>query len=121
MNNAAVNQLATLYRLGLAQPEQTEALAAETMRIAQISCRVACRHHRLQAADIDDLIQVITIKALGRASRWELQRSSWRTYVSVIARSAIGDQGRTYQKETKLVLALAEHLAAQAKLWQGAP
>jgi DNA-directed RNA polymerase specialized sigma24 family protein len=110
---SSVNNLATLYRLGLATAAQAEALAAETIRIAQISCRVACRQQRLRQADMDDVVQIIAIKALGLADRWDLQRASWRTYVSVIARSAIGDQGRKYQKENKLYQAMAEQQAAQ--------
>lgn len=117
----SANNLATLYRLGLTTTEQAEALAAETTRIAQISCRVACRHHRLLQADLDDVVQVVTIKAMALAGRWDLRRSSWQTYVSVIARSAIGDQGRRYQRETKLYQAMAEQLAAQENIRQGNP
>lgn len=106
----SANNLATFCRLGIASAEQMNALAEETTRIATTSCKVACRQHRLRPDDVQDVAQEIVIKSIMAAGRWDLRRSSWQTYVSVIARSAIGDQGRRYQRDARLSQALSEGL-----------
>lgn len=112
------NQLATLQRLGIATPEQTNQLAEATMRTARIAARVACQQRRLRHHDIDDVVQLVTIKAFRLVERWQLEKSAWQTWVSVIARSIIADQGRRYQKDLRLaqVAAVEEQLLQELSL-----
>jgi len=102
------NQLATLQRLGVATPEQTNQLAEETMRTARIAARVACRQRRLRADDIEDVVQLVAVKALRLVKRWRAEKSAWQTLVSVIAKTVIADQGRAYQSEAARGRAIAK-------------
>jgi DNA-directed RNA polymerase specialized sigma24 family protein len=108
------NQLATLNRNGDATEEQINDLACATMRVARIAARVACKERRIRQADIEDVVQLATLKAMERVKTWEIERSSWTTFVSVIAKSAIADQGRRYLKENRLHSTARENI----EIWE---
>ncbi len=110
------NNLATLHRLGIATAAQVNDLADATMRIARTAARVACKQHKMRYADIDDVVQMVTVKALRLVGNWQLEKSAWQTFVSVIARSAIADQGRKYLKDRRLYSAMVKEAVTEKNI-----
>lgn len=110
------NNLATLHRLGIATADQVNDLADVTMRIARTAARVACKQHKMRYADIEDVVQMVTIKALGRIKHWQFEKSAWQTFVSVIARSTIADQGRKYLKDHRLYSAMVKEAVTEKNI-----
>ncbi|MDY0176196.1 MAG: sigma factor [Lentisphaeria bacterium] len=104
----SINYLATMAKLGLASPAQMEELGRGTLAIARCAVRVACQRQLLRRDDIEDVVQATCIKALRRLPKWQLEKGQWQTYVSVIAASAVADQGRRYKRDQRLYAALAK-------------
>lgn len=101
--------LACLASLGLDTAAQREELAAVTLNTCQIVARVAAGARHINRDDIDDVAQVAAIKSLSWLPRWRLDKSSWLTFVSVVARSAVADQGRKYKRSNSLAGDWAEY------------
>lgn len=107
--SADVDLMASMAMLGLATAEQLEELAKATMDTCAIVARIAVANRLIRHEDLDDVVQTATIKAFTWLPRWSLQRASWKTYVSVITRSVVADQGRNYQKYNNIVDAWTEY------------
>ena len=95
--------LATLAKLGLANFAQREQLALDTLAVCRIVANKAVRKYHLRVDDVDDVVQDAALKALGYLDRWDAAKSAWRTYVAVIANSAVGQRRRQYQKDSRFV------------------
>lgn len=96
------NMLATLANLKLATPQQIETLASLTLSQCRTSAAIAARKEYIRRSDVDDVAQTAAIKALQKIQAWNPAKAAWLTFVSVIAGSAIGDQRRTYKRESIL-------------------
>ena len=95
--------LATLAKLGLDTPAQREQLALDTLAVCRIVANKAIRKNHLRIDDLDDVVQEAALKALAYLPRWNPARSAWRTYVSVIAGSAVGQRRRQYHRDARFV------------------
>ena len=95
--------LATLAKLGLDTPAQREQLALDTLAVCKIVAQAAVRKRHLRIDDLQDVVQEAAIRALGRLDKWNPAKSAWRTYAGVVAKSAVGQMRRQYQKDSRLV------------------
>lgn len=94
--------LATCVAMGTASDGQRNALAGICRDYALVVAKSAVKRRLLPPCDVDDIAQLATVKALASASKWKMERGSWKTFVGVIARTAILDQRRMYAKDAAL-------------------
>ena len=102
--------LATCVAMGTASDGQRNALATVCRDYALVVAKSAVKRRLLLACDVDDMAQLAAVKAMASVAKWQLQRGSWKTFVGVIARSAILDQRRRYAKEAELKADLSSML-----------
>lgn len=95
----SVNELATLYMLGLATSDQENQLASKTMSVCLTVAGLAVGAGKIQRDDVYDVAANAAVRALARIQKWDPARAGWKTYVSYIARSEVGNQQRRYQRQ----------------------
>ena len=94
----SVNELATLYVLGLATAEQENLLAGETLSVCLTVAGLAAGAGKIQRDDVRDVAADAAVRAFERIRKWDPARAGWKTYVSFIAKSEVGNQQRRYQR-----------------------
>ena len=95
--------LATLAKMGFATHAQRETLAEHTLEVCRIVAAKWLKLKQLRIDDMDDVVQEAAIRALGRIALWDPARAAWRTYVAVVARSAVGERRRQYARDARFV------------------
>ena len=94
----SVNELATLYMLGLATSDQENQLASETMSVCLTVAGLAVGAGKISGMTCTTSPPMPQC-APWLASKWDPASAGWKTYVSYIARSEVGNQQRRYQRQ----------------------
>ena len=111
MEASAASLIATKCLLGLATDAERERLAAHTRSEALKVAKWCVKNGRLAPADVEDVAQDATIRAMSHVSSWRRQpkdrATSWNTYLNAITLHVVADYGRRSAREQKLLDELA--------------